>query len=116
LQHIPKELKHFRKKKKKEKKERKIKAAQKTEEEERRPKPYLCLVLPTSLLLLLTIIGFFQLLSTVSIHSRLLRPPWRACVLTFALLVFEQAHRRLLSPRLRQLFSLQQRCSGTIVA
>jgi hypothetical protein len=36
----------------------KTKAAQKTEEEERRSKLYLCLVLPTSLLLLLTIIGF----------------------------------------------------------
>jgi len=59
---------------------------------------------------------FFQLLSTVSIHSRLLRPPWRACVLPFALQAFELAHRRLLCPRLRQLFSRQQRCSGTIVA
>ncbi len=107
-----------RKKRQKGKRERK--AAQKTEEEEeeeeRRSKPYLCLVLPTSLLLLLTIIGFSSCYPQWVSIADFSAPHGVRAFSHSRYKVFEQAHRRLLCPRLRQLFSLQQRCSGTIVA
>jgi len=107
-----------RKKRKKGKRERK--AAQKTEEEEeeeeRRSKPYLCFVLPTSLLLLLTIIGFSSCYPQRVSIADFSAPHGVRAFSHSRYKVFEQAHRRLLCPRLRQLFSLQQRCSGTIVA